>query len=322
MTTGSAQDSIVTFCKKCKAQLRAPSKLAGKRGKCAQCGAAITIPLVSEAPPDAAKPDAHAPAKSAPEQAPAKRINMVTFSLLAVLAGVILAVLIYVMFLMGPSGSLLPRAPLPRPAPGEPPAGSPAVAPTETAVPAKAEAPATNEPALPSIIRLGPKESAPAPKPPKATASPAPTKGWTPPNAGPQPGRPPFGPPSGRPPGKDPMRSHRSSSRMVEVSDAIDQGVLSGKVTVLPDKTVEITLKREILTPMTLLFREGTKALGGKGGFVVVSIGKNMTMDLTTSTEATLVLPLAEPTELKSVTIAPTPREEAAPHQPGGAAVR
>lgn len=332
MTTEPAQDSIVTFCKKCKAQLRAPAGLAGKRGKCAQCGAAIVIPLKSEAPAappaEAAKPAAQPPAAESAAQPPPQRVNMVLMAVLAVLAGLILAVLIYVLFLMGPSGSILPRAPVPRSLPAETPAPPPAAVSVNTDPPAaKAETAATNEPEVPSIIRLGPKESTPAPKPARTAKPPAPTKAWTSPNAGPQPGRPPFGPPSGRPPSRDAMRGHRSSSsgRLLEadaLAGAVEQGVVSGKVTVRPDKTVEIALKREILTPMSVVFRQGTRAVAGKGGFVVVAVERDVTLDLSTSTEATTVLPLAEPTNVKTLILAPSAKEEAGPPRPDGAAVR
>ena len=167
MPTRSAPNTIVTFCRKCGAQLRAPATLAGKRGKCAQCGAAVRIPLKSEP-----APAAEAKADEKPRQ---KTMNMPLVCLIAAIAGVLLGLGIYILL---PSSSIfLPPAPN---------VTERDAAPASTAA---SLSDSSNDPSVPSFINLAPKETGPAKHPSSRSTPSAPSP--PPPEAGPRPG---FGP--------------------------------------------------------------------------------------------------------------------------------
>lgn len=183
MPTRSAPNTIVTFCRKCEAQLRAPAALAGKRGKCAQCGAAVRIPLKSEPAPAAARPPAaEAKADEKPRQ---KSVNMPLVCLGAAIAGVLLGLGIYVLL---PSSSIF----LP-PAPDVTERDAALASPVPTAA---SPNDSSNDPSVPSFINLAPKETRPAKHPSSRSTPSAPSP--PPPEAGPRPG---FGPGPGMRPG-------------------------------------------------------------------------------------------------------------------------
>ena len=184
MPARAVPNTIVTFCRKCEAQLRAPAALAGKRGKCARCGAAVRIPLKSEPAPAAVAqpPAAEAKADEKPRQ---KTVNMPLVCLIAAIAGVLLGLGIYILL---PSSSIF----LP-PAPNVTERDAALASPASTAAPLNDNG---NDPSVPSVINLAPKETRPAQRPSSRSTPSAPSP--PPPEAGPRPG---FGPGPGMRPG-------------------------------------------------------------------------------------------------------------------------
>jgi len=184
MPARAVPNTIVTFCRKCEAQLRAPAALAGKRGKCARCGAAVRIPLKSEPAPAAVAqpPAAEAKADEKPRQ---KTVNMPLVCLIAAIAGVLLGLGIYVLL---PSSSIFLR---PVPEVMKPDAALASPAPTAAPL-----SDSSNDPSVPSVINLAPKETRPAQRPSSRSTPSAPSP--PPPEAGPRPG---FGPGPGMRPG-------------------------------------------------------------------------------------------------------------------------
>jgi len=188
MPAGSAPNTIVTCCKKCGTQLRAPAALAGKRGKCAQCGTAIQIPLKSGRAPAAAQPAA-AEAK-ADEKPRRKSMNMPLVCMVAAVVGVALGVGIYTLL---PSSSIF--------LPPVPAVTKPDAAPGSSAPAAASPIDNRNDPPVPSVINLAPTDTRPVRRSPSESLPFAPTP--PPPEAGP---RPSFGPGPGQRPdmGPDP----------------------------------------------------------------------------------------------------------------------
>jgi len=204
MPAGTAPNTIVTCCKKCGTQLRAPAALAGKRGKCAQCGTAIQIPLKSERAPATAQPAA---AEAQADEKPGRKsVNMPLVCMVAAVAGVALGVGIYALL---PSSSIF--------LPPVPAVTKPDAAPASTAPAAASPIDNRNDPPVPSVINLAPKDTRPERRSPSESLPIAPTP--PPPETGP---RPSFGPGSNMGPdmGSDPgsgsgpgMRSGRGSGQ-------------------------------------------------------------------------------------------------------------
>lgn len=310
MSAGPDAKTIVTFCKKCGAQLRAPAALAGKGGKCAQCGAAIQIPLKSEPVPASAsqKPDE----KVKPDEKQRKSTNMVLVSLVAAIVGVALGLGIYALFLMGPSGSVLPPPPMPKVLEANPdavPPGPPA-------------APPGDEPSVPTVIDLVPKGQTPTRRPPSGPTSnlprPSPPTDVRPgprsgpgsgfgPGSGPRSG-PGFGPRSSSGPGPGSggrMGSRPSSVRSVDVWDAIHQGLVSITLTVQPNKIVEITAKRELQVPFVVVIKKGVRPFAAsQAGQISVQASSDVYIDLSGQSEASVALPQAGEATVKTLTIA------------------
>jgi hypothetical protein len=148
MSAGSVAGTIVAFCKKCGAQLRAPASLAGKRGKCARCGTAILIPLRSEQPPAAARPSHDAKADQKPQRKP---LNMPLVCLGAVGVGLVLGLAIYAVL---PSSQAF-LSPLPEvPRADIAPSAAPPAQPAAQAAPADVR---SKQPPLPNVVILTPK---------------------------------------------------------------------------------------------------------------------------------------------------------------------
>jgi hypothetical protein len=310
MAAGPDAKTIVTFCKKCGAQLRAPAALAGKSGKCAQCGAAIQIPLKSEPVPASAsqKPDE----KVKPDEKQRKSTNMVLVSLVAAIVGVALALGIYAVFLMGPSGSVLPPSPMPKVLEANP----------DAVPPGPSAAPPGGEPSVPSVIDLVPKGQTPTRRRPSGPTSnpprPSPPTDMRPgPRSGPGPGfgpgssprsGPGFGPRSSAGPGPGSggrMGSRPSSTRSVDVWDAIHQGLVSITLTVQPNKIVEITAKREIQVPFVVVIKKGVRPFAAtQAGQISVQASSDVYIDLSSQSEASIALPQAGEATVKTLTIA------------------
>jgi hypothetical protein len=321
MSAERVANTIVTFCKKCGAQLRAPAALAGKGGKCAQCGAAIQIPLKSEPVPASAsqKPDE----KVKPDEKQRKSTNMVLVSLVAAIVGVALGLGIYALFLMGPSGSVLPPPAMPKVLESDPDAAPPE--PTATSP--------GGEPSVPTVINLVPKGQTPTRRTPLAPTSnpprPSPPTDMRPgPRSGPGPGSgfsPGSGPRSG--PGSSPrsgpgpgpgsggrMGGRPSSVRSVDVWDAIHQGLVSITLTVQPNKVVEITAKREIQVPFVVVIKKGVRPFAAsQAGQISVQASSDVFIDLSSQSEASIALPQAGEATVKTLTIA---AEKKPPGQP------
>ena len=219
MPAGSAPNTIVTCCKKCGTQLRAPDALAGKRGKCAQCGTAIQIPLKSERAPATAQPAA-AEAR-ADEKPRRKSVNMPLVCMVAAVAGVALGVGIYALL---PSSSIF--------LPPVPAVTKPDAAPGSSAPAAASPIDNRNDPPVPSVINLAPKDTRPERRSPSESLPFAPTP--PPPEAGPRSG---FGPGPGMGPGRRPdmgsdpgsgpgpgMRSGRGSGTRSGAGSGIGSG--------------------------------------------------------------------------------------------------
>ena len=297
MPAESVPNAIVTFCKKCGAQLRAPANLAGKRGKCAKCGAAIRIPLKSEAPPPPAPgaADQQAAQEKKPDEKPERKsVNMVLVALVAAVVGIGLGLGIYALFLMGPSGSILPSPPVPQ---------VPQTHPEGAGTSGQPVSP-PGEPSVPSVIDLSPN----APPPTKRTA----------PRSGTSPTAKPPAPPEPKPrsgflaPHRGPSRP--GYARQVEVWDAIHQGLVSLTVTVYANKTVEIKAKREIGVPLVIVIKKGVRPFAAsQGAQASVQADRDVFLDLQSNPEAAVTLPLAGEASPKTFTIA---AEKRPPEQP------
>ena len=299
--------TIVTFCKKCGAQLRAPVALAGKRGKCAQCGTAIQIPLKSEPVPASANQEPDAEVK--PDEKQRKSTNMVLVSLVAAIVGVALALGIYAVFLMGPSGSVLPPPAMPKVLETDP----------DAAPPEPTASPTGGEPSVPSVVNLVPKGQTPTRRPAPAPTSnpprPSPPTDMRPgPRSGPGSG---FGPGSGPrsgPGSSGRMGSRPSSVRSVDVWDAIHQGLVSITLTVQPNKIVEITAKREVQVPFVVVIKKGVRPFAtSQAAQISVQASSDVYIDLSSQSEASVALPQAGQPTVKTLTIA---AENKPPGQP------
>ena len=304
MSTQRDAKTIVTFCKKCGAQLRAPAALAGKRGKCAQCGAAIQIPLKSEPVPASASHEPDAEVK--PDEKQRTSTNKVLVSLVAAIVGVALALGIYAVFLMGPSGSVLPPPATPKIQETNPDAAPPEVTAT----------PPGSDPSVPSVVNLVPRGQTstkrPAPAPTSNPPRPSPPTDMRPgPRSGPGSG---FGPPRSGPGSSSRMGGRSGPARSVDVWDAIHQGLVSITLTVQPNKIVEITAKREVQVPFVVVIKKGVRPFAtSQAAQIAVQASSDVYIDLSNQSEASVALPQAGQPTVKTLTIA---AEKKAPAQP------
>jgi hypothetical protein len=287
MAPERGRGSIVTVCKKCGAQLRASAALAGKRGKCAQCGTSIAIPLKSDVPQ--ASDVETAPEDETCEKAKPKTIHPLLLAVIAAVVGVVLALIIYMM-VAGPS-SLLPKE-LPDRGPAMPdgalqPSG-PAPAPAARVDSGGSVSPQTRPGAasLPPVIRLAP------PGAPKTPAAPTPKTD----------------------PAKADLTVQPGLRRTLEIWDAIHQRLVSVQVTTLPNQEdpkappthAEIKIKREATVPLVLIMKKGIRTFAGsRPGDLSFELPTDMEIDLQTEPETTLVLPLVGRVGAREVDIAP-----------------
>jgi len=219
---------------------------------------------------------------------------------------VALALGIYAVFLMGPSGSVLPPPSMPKVQETDPDAAPPE--PTAT--------PPGGEPSVPSVVNLVPKGQTPTRRPSPAPTSnpprPSPPTDMRPgPRSGPGSG---FGPPRSGPGSSSRMGGRSGPARSVDVWDAIHQGLVSITLTVQPNKIVEITAKREVQVPFVVVIKKGVRPFAtSQAAQIAVQASSDVYIDLSNQSEASVALPQAGQPTVKTLTIA---AETKAPAQP------
>jgi len=231
---------------------------------------------------------------------------------LAVLAGLILGLVVYLMLPAKSSEPYLPRYPVvgptavtPSPAAPAPPA-SPAKPPAKPGTPpaAKPPAPSTDEEPVPTVITLVPGGQS---------------------HSGSGSGKTPGGSPKTKP-GTDASAQALEPApvRRLEMWSAIRQGMISLQLTVIPDpdnpkvmKDVEIKMKREVLAPLIIDIKKGVKAFAGTTpGSIAARAATDIEVDLQSEPESTFTLPVVGKPTVRSLRISPA-KKPASPEGKG-----
>ena len=103
-------------------------------------------------------------------------------------------------------------------------------------------------------------------------------------------------------------------AKSLDVWDAIHQGLISVTLTAKPDKTVDITAKREMQMPFVVTIKKGIRPFATSAtAQISVQAVTDVFLDLRTNAEATATLPLVGEATAKTLTIAAEKRPPAEP---------